>query len=112
MEKAKLKRWIDAAAGRIVCDLVIKNCRLVNVYTGTIQKTDIAIFDGVVVGLGTQYEARETIDAAGAYAAPGLIDSHIHIESSYVTPEEISRLAVPCGTTTIVADPHEIVNVG
>ena len=112
MEKAKLKRWIDAAAGRIVCDLVIKNCRLVNVYTGTIQKTDIAIFDGVVVGLGTQYEAKETIDAAGAYAAPGLIDSHIHIESSYVTPEEISRLAVPCGTTTIVADPHEIVNVG
>ncbi|MBQ7058138.1 MAG: adenine deaminase [Firmicutes bacterium] len=112
MEKAKLKRWIDAAAGRIPCDLLIKNVQLVNVYTGQIRKTDIAVFDGVVVGLDGNYNARETVDASGLYASPGLIDSHIHIESSYVTPEEISRLAVPCGTTTIVADPHEIVNVG
>ena len=112
MEKEKLKRWIDAAAGRIPCDLVIRNCRLANVFTGTISETEIAITDGVVVGLGPQYEGKESIDAGGAFAAPGLIDSHIHIESSYVTPEEISRLAVPCGTTTIVADPHEIVNVG
>ncbi len=57
------------------------------------------------------YEAEELVDAEGSFAAPGFIDAHIHIESAYVSPEELGRLVVPCGTTTIIADPHEIVNV-
>lgn len=111
MTREILAKRIDAAAGRIPADTLITNIHLVNVFSGEITDTDIAIFDGIIVGLGEGYEAKEVIDGKGAYAAPGFIDSHIHIESSMVTPEEFSRLSVPFGTTTIVADPHEIVNV-
>ena len=110
MEKQELEKMIDVAMSRKSADLVIKNCNVIDVYSGTISKGDIAISDGMIAGVGT-YDGPHTIDAGGAYAAPGFIDSHIHIESSYVTPEEIGRLLVPCGATTIVADPHEIVNV-
>ncbi|AUS98280.1 adenine deaminase [Clostridium thermosuccinogenes] len=111
MEKHSLKKRIDTAAGRRPADLVIKNCRIVDVYNSTIiEGKSIAISDGCIVGIG-DYQGVHEIDAQGQYAAPGFIDSHIHIESSYVTPEEIGRLLVPHGTTTIIADPHEIVNV-
>lgn len=109
--KETLKQYIDAAQGRIPCDLVIKNSRIVDVYTQTVREGDLAVAGGVIVGAGGSYEGRQVIDAAGRYAAPGLIDSHIHIESSYVSPEEFGRLLVPLGTTTIIADPHEIANV-
>lgn len=108
--REELKRFIDVAMGREPADTLIRNCRIVDVCNGEILEGDIALFDGKIVGIGA-YEAREVIDGEGLYAAPGFIDSHIHIESSYVTPEEISRLLVPHGGTTIVADPHEIVNV-
>lgn len=110
MKKETLKKLIDVAAGRIPADLVIKNCKVMNVFSGEIISGDIAVSDGMIAGIGT-YEGKETVDAKGRYAAPGLIDSHIHIESSYVSPEEIGRLLVPHGATTIIADPHEIVNV-
>lgn len=110
MKKETLKKLIDVAAGRIPADLVIKNCKVMNVFSGEITSGDIALSDGMIAGIGT-YEGKETVDAKGRYAAPGLIDSHIHIESSYVSPEEIGRLLVPHGATTIIADPHEIVNV-
>lgn len=111
MEKHSLKKRIDTAAGRRPADLVIKNCRIVDVYNSSIiEGKSIAISDGCIVGIG-DYQGVHEIDAQGQYAAPGFIDSHIHIESSYVTPEEIGRLLVPHGTTTIIADPHEIVNV-
>lgn len=111
MEKHTLKKRIDTAAGRIPADMVIKNCKIVDVYNCSITEgKDIAITDGYIVGIG-DYQGRQTIDAEGRYTAPGFIDGHIHIESSYVTPEEIGRLLVPHGTTTIIADPHEIVNV-
>ena len=110
MTKQELKKLIDVAAGRIPADTVIKNCRVVDVYSGTIVSGDIALCDGRIAGVGS-YEGVEVVDAQGSYAAPGFIDSHIHIESSYVTPEEISRLLVPHGASTIIADPHEIVNV-
>lgn len=110
MKKETLKKLIDVAAGRIPADLVIKNCKVMNVFSGEITSGDIAVSDGMIAGIGT-YEGKETVDAKGRYAAPGLIDSHIHIESSYVSPEEIGRLLVPHGATTIIADPHEIVNV-
>jgi len=110
MTQGELKKRIDIAAGRTAADFVIKNCKIVNVYTHEIEEGDIAFSDGKIAGIGT-YDGKETMDGAGKYAIPGLIDGHIHIESSYVTPEEIGRLLAPHGTTTIIADPHEIVNV-
>ncbi len=110
MNKTLLKKLIDIAAGRIPADLVIKNCKVVDVYNASIIKGDIAVCAGLIAGVG-QYEGYSEIDANGQYTAPGLIDSHIHIESSYVSPEELGRLIVPHGTTTIIADPHEITNV-
>lgn len=110
MDKEKLVKLIDTAAGRVPADLVIKNAKIVDVYSGEITEGDIAISDDLIAGIG-DYEGKEVVDADGMVAAPGFIDSHIHIESSYVTPEEISRLLVPHGGTTIIADPHEIVNV-
>lgn len=108
--KESLKKLIDVAAGRVPADVVIKNCKVVNVFSGKITEGNIALCDGQIAGIG-DYEGKEVIDAEGRYAAPGFIDSHIHIESSYVSPEEIGRLLVPHGGTTIIADPHEIVNV-
>lgn len=110
MNKHLLKKLIDVAASRIPADLVIKNCQVVDVYNASIIEGDIAICEGLIAGVG-QYKGHSEIDAAGQYAAPGFIDSHIHIESSYVSPEELGRLIVPHGTTTIIADPHEITNV-
>ena len=110
MNHQALKHLIDVAAGRAPADLVIKNCRIVDVGSGEIRDGDIAIVDGLIAGTG-DYEGKEVIDAEGLYALPGLIDAHIHIESAFVTPEEISRLLVPFGATTIIADPHEIANV-
>lgn len=110
MEKNQLKKLIEVAGGKTPADLVIKNCKVVDVYNGVIIEGDIALCDGLIAGVG-QYEGLAEIDANGQYAAPGFIDSHIHVESSYVSPEELGRLVVPHGTTTIIADPHEITNV-
>ena len=108
--KELLKKLIDTAMGRIPADVVIRNCKIVNVFSGKIMEGDIAISGGQIAGIG-EYEGKEVIDAEGRYAVPGFIDSHIHIESSYVSPEELGRLLVPHGATTIMADPHEIANV-
>lgn len=110
MEKVELKKLIEVAGGRRKADLVVKNCKVVNVFSGKIVEGDIAISDNWIAGVG-QYEGEQEIDANGMYAAPCYIDSHIHIESSYVSPEELGKLLVPHGTSTIIADPHEIVNV-
>ena len=111
MDKRILSSMIDSAMHRIPADLVIRNCNVVDVYTGTVRKDSIAVKYGRIVGFGDEYSGKEEIDAGGAYAAPGLIDAHIHIESSYLSPEEFGRMVVPRGTTTVIADPHEIVNV-
>ena len=110
MTKAELKKQIDIAAGRRIADTVIKNAKVVDVFSGKIIEGDIAFSDAYIAGVG-QYEGESVYDANGCYAAPGFIDSHIHIESSYVTPEEIGKMLIPYGTTTIVADPHELINV-
>lgn len=110
MTKESLKKLIDISAGRIPADTVIKNCKVVDVYSGKIIEGNIAISENMIAGIGS-YEGKNIIDAKGKYAAPGFIDSHIHIESSYVSPEELGRLIVPHGGTCIIADPHEIVNV-
>lgn len=110
MEKEQLEKLIGIASGREPADFVIKNCKVIDVFNAVIKDGDIAFCDGIIAGVG-EYTGKRELDAEGKYAAPGFIDSHIHIESSYVTPEELGSLLVPHGTTTIMADPHEIVNV-
>lgn len=112
MTKLELKNLINAAAGRIKADLVIKNCKIISVVSGEIYSGEVAIFDGKIIGVGeTEYDGEKIFDAGGKFLAPGFIDGHIHIESSYISPEQLGRIIVPCGTTTIIADPHEIGNV-
>lgn len=111
MDKKALKRLIDVAAGREPADLVLKNANVIDVYQAEMISGDLAIIDGKIAGINGEYHGKETIDLKGKIVAPGFIDPHIHVESSYVTPEEFGRLLVPHGTTTALADPHEIVNV-
>lgn len=91
-------------------DKVLKNASIINVFSKEIIKGDIAIADGKVVGIGN-YQGIEEIDLKGKYVAPGFIDSHVHIESTMVSPREFASVIMPYGTTTIIADPHEIANV-
>lgn len=107
----ELKRQrINMAMKREKADLVIKNANIVNVFTKEIIKGDIAICKDQIVGIGDYNGIRE-IDANGQYVCPGLIDSHMHIESTMVTPPEFAKTIIPHGTTTLIADPHEIANV-
>ena len=102
---------IRAGAGEEPADLVIKNVRMLDVITGAITPTDIAIVGDRIVGTHGAYEGREVIDGRGRYAAPGFIDTHLHIESSLVTPFEFDRCVLPHGVTTAICDPHEMSNV-
>lgn len=106
-----MKEWIDAAAGRRPADLVLKNGSFVNVFTGEIEQGDIAVCGGRIVGTGGGYHGKTELDITGKVVTPGLIDGHVHIESSQLCPEGFAALIVPRGTTTIIADPHEITNV-
>ncbi|HOE57260.1 MAG TPA: adenine deaminase [Bacillota bacterium] len=101
---------VDVAAGRAKAQMVFKNINLVNVFTGEIYKTDVAIHDGYIAGIG-EYTGATELDMEGKYLTPGFMDGHVHIESSMVTPGEFARAIAPKGTTTIIADPHEIANV-
>ncbi|MGN0807311.1 MAG: adenine deaminase [Candidatus Coproplasma sp.] len=105
-----LKNLIDAAICRTQCDIVLKNAKYVDVFSGDIKSGDIGIVADRIIGVGT-YSGKEEIDVAGLTVLPGYIDAHVHIESSQLSPEEFASLIVPRGTTTIIADPHEITNV-
>ena len=105
-----LKERIRIASGEGKADLLIKNGRVVNVFSGEVEKKDVAIFGGVIIGFG-DYRAREIIDVKGDFLCPGLIDGHVHIESSMVMIPEFARAVLPNGTTTVIIDPHEIANV-
>jgi adenine deaminase len=105
-----LKYRIDVARGLKKADLVLRGGRVVNVASGEIYDADVAIAKGKIAGVG-RYEGKKTIDVTSKFVLPGLIDSHVHIESSMLTPAEFARAALPCGTTAVVADPHEIANV-
>ncbi len=105
-----LENLIKASAGFKKADLLIKNGRLINVFSGEVRRTDVAVYRGVICGFG-DYRAEEVIDIKDSYLLPGYIDGHIHIESSMLTLSEFARAVVPLGTTTVVADPHEITNV-
>lgn len=105
-----LEQRIKVAAGEERADLLIKNARVVNVFSGEIIETDVAVFQGIIAGFG-RYKARETLNIRGMSLCPGFIDGHVHIESSMVLPSEFARAVVPSGTTAVVIDPHEIANV-
>jgi adenine deaminase len=98
------------ARGDEPADLVIRGGKVLSVFTREWLENDVAIVDGWIAGLG-DYEGRETLDATGKYVTPGLIDAHLHLESPKLLPDEFARLVLPLGTTTVVADPHEIANV-
>jgi len=106
------KVLIQSGLGEIPLDLIIKNVQLVNVYTGTIDPGAIGIKAGrVVTPYATNYEALEVVDGGGRYAIPGFFDTHVHLDSTLVIPENLSHLIVPHGTTVMLADPMEIANV-
>ena len=106
----QIKEMILAARGDLAPDLVLKNARIVNVFTKEIESGDVAIKDGYIVGIG-EFNGEEEIDIGGRIICPGLIDGHIHIESSMISPSEFAGAVAPHGTTAVIADPHEIANV-
>ncbi len=106
-----LERVIDVAKGAQKADLVIKNAKVINVFTEEIYDADIAIVEDKIVGVGNDYNGEKEIDIKGAYVSPSFIDGHVHLESSMLLPSEFAQIVVPSGTTTVIADPHEIANV-
>jgi adenine deaminase len=105
-----LKDLIRVAHGREKADLLLMNAEVVNVFSGEIIKDHVAISKSRIVGFG-KYSARRTIDLEGKYLCPGLIDGHVHVESSLLSVPEYAKAVVPLGTTAVIADPHEIANV-
>jgi adenine deaminase len=108
---ASLERKISLSKGQKEVDLVIKNAKVVNVFSGEIHQSDIAIADGIFVGFEGSYDAKKLYDAQGRYMCPGLIDGHIHVESTFLSPREFSNVVAMHGTSAVVCDPHEIANV-
>ncbi len=110
MDLNTLKKTIEIANGEIKADLVFKDANIINVFTNEIIRGDVAIYKGKIVGIG-EYSGEEEINLEGKYLSPSFIDGHVHIESSMVTPSQFAKAILPRGTTTIIADPHEIANV-
>ncbi len=102
---------IDVALGKAEGDLLIKNGRIVNVFDESIDDADVLIYRGKIVGVGKFENAKQVLDAEGAYVAPAFTDSHMHIESTMCIPTEFAKAVAPLGTLTAVVDPHEIANV-
>lgn len=103
---------IEMAELRREADTLLAGVKILNLFTGEVTTTNVALGGGRIVGIGSQYRrAQEVFDLSGRYLLPGLIEGHIHIESSLLTPEGFAEAVVPRGTTAVVADPHEIANV-
>ena len=105
-----IQQKLSVARGEQRAELLFKNAHVVNVFSGEIHKTNVAVEDGRVIGFG-DYQAKKVIDLKGAYLAPSLIDGHFHVESSMLTAPEFARAVVPHGTGAVVIDPHEYANV-
>jgi len=106
-----IKSLIDTALKKIPADLVLKEAQILDVFSGKMERKDIAIKDGYIAALGEGFKATETINIKGAYLLPGYIDAHIHLESTLITPIEFCKAVLPRGTTCVISDPHEIANV-
>ena len=106
-----LPTLLAVARGDRRADVRLTNGRVVNVLMEEVEETDVVLSGAWIAGVGPDYDAQETLDLAGQFVLPGLIDAHVHIESSLATPPEFARAVVPRGTTTVVSDPHEIANV-
>lgn len=106
----RLARRLEAARGDRPVDLLFRGGKVVNVFTGEMSSTSVAVFDGLIVGLGER-QAKEVVELNGEILSPGFIDGHFHLESTLLIPAEFARGVLPHGTTTVVADPHEIANV-
>jgi len=102
---------IPVAKGDIPADLLIQNARVVNVFSGDIKLTNVAIYQKRIAGIGDYSQGKEVIDLEGKYLVPGLINAHLHIESTMLEPREFAKAVLARGTTTVIADPHEIANV-
>ena len=110
-DSTAIRRRIDAAKGRIPCDLVIRGVRYLDVFSCQWREGDVSIVDGAIVGLESGLKGRREIDARGRYLAPGFIDAHVHVESSLLVPNHFEHAVLRRGTTTAVCDPHELANV-
>ncbi|MBM7561027.1 adenine deaminase [Fusibacter tunisiensis] len=110
MSMQKMHLRAKLARGDAPTALVLKNAKVINVFNGKITQDDIAIDGGKIIGIGN-YTGEREIDLEGKFVAPGLIDAHMHMESTLVAPDQMARIIVPRGTTTVIADPHEIANV-
>jgi len=106
-----LQRRIALAKGQESADLVVKNAKIINVFSGEIHQTDVAIADEMFVGFGKGYNSKNFYDAQGRFMCPGLIDGHIHVESTFLTPREFCNVVASHGTSAVICDPHEIANV-
>jgi adenine deaminase len=104
-------RLVEAALGKVPCDLSIRNVRYLDVFSCRWVTGDVAVLDGHIVGVEPGLKARRTVNAKGRKLVPGFIDAHVHIESSLMVPRDFERIVLPRGTTTAVCDPHEITNV-
>ena len=105
-----MKRLIDVAIGREKPDLILKNAKVLNVFSERLEEKDVAVCGGYIAGLG-KYDGDNVVDLSGKYLVPGLLDGHIHLESSLLTPTQFERASLPRGTTGVMCDPHEIANV-
>jgi adenine deaminase len=107
----KKQHFISVAKGESPADLLLTNARVVNTFNGEVETANVAIYDGFVAGIGDYKQAKEVVDLKGSYIAPGLIDGHVHLESSMLDVGQYARAVVPHGTSAIVTDLHEIANV-
>ena len=107
----ELARRVAQGRGKEPADVVIRDVRMLDLVTGALVPTDIALCGDTIVGTYARYEGRRVLDGAGRIAVPGFIDTHLHVESSLVTPLEFDRCVLPHGVTTAICDPHEMANV-
>jgi adenine deaminase len=111
MKSSERQHLLRVARGDAPADLLLRNARVVNVFSSQVEAADVAIAAGHIAGVGSGYHARQSVDLGGTFVAPGLIDAHVHIESSLCLPSQFASAVVGRGITTVVTDPHEIANV-
>lgn len=111
LRRSELQHTLDVASGNKPADLLIKGGMILDLINGEMCRADVAIAENIIAGIGHGYEGLKVVDATGLTIVPGFIDAHVHLESSLMTPFEFERVTLPLGTTTVIADPHEITNV-